>query len=58
MLISEKSTLKELENYIRDQKIDILAIRNHKRGMFVRLFAPSLARKLVYQAKNPMIVFY
>ena len=58
MLISEKSTLKELENYIRDQKIDILAIRNHKRRMFVRLFAPSLARKLVYQAKNPMIVFY
>jgi nucleotide-binding universal stress UspA family protein len=55
---SEKTLVKELDSYMNEQQIDILAIRNHKRGMLMRLFAPSAARKLVYQAKHPLIVFY
>lgn len=55
---SEKSMLRDLDTYAKAHQIDVIAIRNYKRGMLLRLFAPSLARKLVYQAQHPLIVFY
>lgn len=56
-LISGDDVLQSLENYIKDEKIDILSLTTHKRNMITRLFNPSLARRMVFHTHTPLLVF-
>ena len=51
-----KSLLKELDKYIMENNVNTLVIRSNKRNMFARLFAPSIARKMIFHAKTPLFV--
>jgi nucleotide-binding universal stress UspA family protein len=50
--------LSKLENYIEDNDIDILSLTTHKRNMITRIFNPSIARKMVFHVKTPLLVFH
>jgi nucleotide-binding universal stress UspA family protein len=52
------NVLDTLESTIKNDPVDILALTTHKRGMISRLFNPSLARKMVFHAEIPLLVFH
>lgn len=52
----EKSLSTDLINFFTASSFDLLIVRNVKRNIISRLFKASLAKKLAYHAKTPMIV--
>ncbi len=57
-LITGNNTLDSLEQFIKDEKIDILSLTTHKRNMISRLFNPSLARKMAFHTTTPLLIFH
>ena len=49
-------TLNALDGFIKEKKVDILALSNHKRNIFTRLFNPSIARKMLFHSDTPLLV--
>ncbi|MCQ2219464.1 MAG: universal stress protein [Paludibacteraceae bacterium] len=50
--------LTTIDNYIKKNNIDVIALTTHKRNIFTRLFNPSVARKMVFHSNTPMLVFH
>jgi len=50
--------LHDLEKFIEDHGIDILSLTTHKRNMITRIFNPSIARKMIFHVKTPLLVFH
>ena len=50
--------LTELEKYIEENNVDILSLTTHKRNIITRIFNPSIARKMVFHVKTPLLVFH
>lgn len=48
--------LNSLENYIKTNKIDIIALTSYKRNIFSRLFNPGIARKMIFHSDTPLLV--
>jgi nucleotide-binding universal stress UspA family protein len=44
-----------LEKFIRDNKIDIIAISTYKRNFLARMFNPSVARKMLFHTDTPLL---
>ncbi|WP_448104449.1 universal stress protein [Pedobacter panaciterrae] len=44
-----------LEDYVKTNEIDILAMITHKRKLFDRLFHPSLTKKMSFHTKIPLL---
>jgi len=57
-LIMGNDVLETLASYLELEKVDVLALTTHKRGMISRLFNPSLARKMVFHTNTPLLVFH
>ncbi|WP_423129625.1 universal stress protein [Gaoshiqia sp. Z1-71] len=57
-IIHGDDILTELEEYIDKHEIDILSLTTHKRNMITRIFNPSIARKMVFHVKTPLLVFH
>ena len=49
-------TLKGLDQYIKDNQIDIITLTSYKRNIFARLFNPSIARKMIFHSDTPLLV--
>jgi len=47
-----------LENYINQEKVDIISLTTHKRNMITRLFNPSLTKKMIFHTHTPLLVFH
>lgn len=47
-----------LESYIRDNKIDALAVTTHKRNLLEKLFIPSFSKKVYKEIGKPLLVFH
>ncbi len=58
VLVQGNDILADLENYIETNDIDILSLTTHKRNMITRIFNPSIARKMVFHVKTPLLVFH
>ncbi|MGE4586535.1 MAG: universal stress protein [Mangrovibacterium sp.] len=58
VVVEGTDILKDLENYIEKNNIDILSLTTHKRNMITRIFNPSIARKMVFHVKTPLLVFH
>lgn len=48
--------LNSLENYIKTNKIDIIALTSYKRNIFSHLFNPGIARKMIFHSDTPLLV--
>ena len=57
-LIVGDDILQSLENFIDEEDIDIISLTTHKRNMISRLFNPSIARKMVFHTKTPLLIFH
>jgi nucleotide-binding universal stress UspA family protein len=44
-----------MENFIRDNHIDIISLSTHRRNLFARLFNPSVARKMLFHTDTPLL---
>lgn len=56
-IIESDDILKDLNNFIEKNNIDLISLTHRKRNLFYRLFNPSLAKKLLFQTKRPVFVF-
>ncbi|MBO4806273.1 MAG: universal stress protein [Paludibacteraceae bacterium] len=57
-ILRGEDMLTTIDNYIKKNSIDAIAITTHKRNIFTRLFNPSVARKMVFHSNTPMLVFH
>lgn len=55
-LIDTDDMLKSLDEYIKTEKIDLLALTTSKRNIFARLFSPSISRKMLFHSDTPLLV--
>jgi nucleotide-binding universal stress UspA family protein len=55
-LLGANNDLSLIDNFLVDQKIDVLAFNTHRRNIFLRLFNPGLAYKLVMHSDTPLFV--
>jgi nucleotide-binding universal stress UspA family protein len=46
------------DEFIHNNKIDVISLTTHKRNIFSRLFNPSIARKMVFHSSTPMLIFH
>jgi len=57
-LIEHDDVVQGLEDYIDEKDIDMIAMTTHKRGVFERLFNPSLAKRMLFHTNIPLLVFH
>jgi nucleotide-binding universal stress UspA family protein len=57
-LIIGENILDELQKFISENNIDVLALTTHKRSMLARMFNPSIARKMLFHSNIPLLVFH
>jgi nucleotide-binding universal stress UspA family protein len=54
-ILDARDFILNLEKFIRDNKIDIIAISTHKRNLLARMFNPSVARKMLFHTDTPLL---
>lgn len=55
-LIDTDDMLRSLDEYINNNKVDILALTTSKRNIFARMFSPSISRKMLFHSDTPLFV--
>lgn len=45
-----------LDTYIRNEQVDVLALTTSKRNVFMRMFRPSISRKMLYHSSTPLFI--
>lgn len=59
IFLEKQDSLEEtIYNFIRENKIDLLAIVKRNRGFFDKLISTSLSNNLAFHAKTPILVFH
>ena len=56
-LIIGRDPLEALEKYMEEEHVDIISLTTHKRNMITRLFNPSLAKRMIFHTRTPLLVF-
>ncbi len=57
-LIKNDDILTAFDNFVIENKIDLITINSHKRNIFARFFNPSLSRKMIFHSETPMLIFH
>lgn len=57
-VLPHENTEKGLNAFIDSSGADLIALSTRKRNVFEKLFDPSLAKKLAYQARLPLLAFH
>jgi len=55
-LINSSETMKQIDDYLAKNSIDVLAFNSPRRNLFRRLFNPGLAYKMVLHSDTPLFV--
>nr|WP_320058645.1 universal stress protein [uncultured Bacteroides sp.] len=55
-VVTNDDFLNSLDNYIKTNYIDVLALTTYKRNIFARMFNPSIARKMIFHSDTPLLV--
>lgn len=55
-IIDTNDMLTSLDEYVRNEKVDILALTTSKRNVFARMFSPSIPRKMLFHSDTPLFV--
>lgn len=55
-LIDAEDMFESTGRYLEEEKIDLIAVNTTRRNVFVRIFVPSVSRKLLARIKAPMLV--
>jgi nucleotide-binding universal stress UspA family protein len=57
-IIDGRDFVLNLERFIRDNQIDVIALSTHKRNIFARMFNPSMARKMLFHTDTPLLAIH
>lgn len=55
-ILNGKELNEDIERYVREKNIDVMALTTSKRNVFTRMFNPSIARKMLFHADTPLFV--
>ncbi len=50
--------ISSLEEYVEQNKIDLIAMTRRKRNMIAKLFTPEITRKILFHTDVPLLVFH
>jgi nucleotide-binding universal stress UspA family protein len=56
VLLEGGKMVEQLNKFIQERNIDVLTIASHKRNIFVRLFNPGIAHRMVFHGDTPLLV--
>ena len=45
-----------LEEFVKEYKIDMIAMSSSRRGLFARIFNPGIARRMLFHSDTPLLV--
>jgi len=54
--LATKAFVDNVEQFIKDENIQLIAVPNKKSSIFSRLFNPSIAHRVLFQTDTPMLV--
>jgi nucleotide-binding universal stress UspA family protein len=57
-VLHHENTQAGIDHFIDSVEADLLAVSMRKRSLFERIVAPSLSKKIAYQARLPLLVFH
>ncbi|MGE0089591.1 MAG: universal stress protein [Bacteroidales bacterium] len=57
-ILEDKDFLSGMQDYIRDNYIDIISMVTHKRGLISKLLTPNITRKVLFHTNIPFLVFH
>ena len=57
-LIFSKDIIKALDEFITSKNIDLISLTTHKRNIISKLINPSIAKKILYHTRIPLLVFH
>ena len=57
-LIHHKNLSEAIDQFIVENKVDVLALTTHRRNLLTRLFNPSITRKMVLHTQTPLLIFH
>jgi nucleotide-binding universal stress UspA family protein len=57
-LIFSKDILKALDEFIISKNIDLISLTTHKRNIISKLINPSIALKILYHTRIPLLIFH
>lgn len=55
-LINTDDMIESMAKYIEDEDVNLVAVNSSRRNLFVRIFVPSVSRKILARSKAPMLV--
>lgn len=56
VIFEENKFLEQVESLFKQRNIEMMVIPNRRRGLFARLFNPSIAHKMLFHADTPLLM--
>ena len=56
--VHDKEVLNGIEQFVRDQKVSVLAMITHKLNLFERIFHKSITKRMTLHAEIPLLVMH
>lgn len=57
-MVEKDNTLQTLDQFVQENNIDVISMNTHRRSLFVRLFNPSVAKRMIFHTDTSMLVFH
>ncbi len=57
-IVSSDNTLQTLDEFIKNNKIEIITVINHKRSTLAKLINPGITKKILFHTRIPLFVFH
>lgn len=57
-LVNSKNLPEAIDQFIQENRIDVLALTTHRRNLLTRFFNPGITRKLMLHTRTPILVFH
>lgn len=57
-VLADGDLLLAIEKFVRDKKIDVIALSTHRRNLIARMFNPSIARRMIFHTDTPLLVMH
>jgi nucleotide-binding universal stress UspA family protein len=57
-VLDDGDLLLNIEKFVRDKQIELIALTTHRRNIIARMFNPSIARKMLFHTDTPLLVFH
>jgi len=54
-IISANDFILNLEQFVREESIELIALPSYTRNLFARMFNPSIARKMLFHTNTPLL---